>query len=65
MSDPVGVGKRIVWSFSTMLGYSPLGRFVVHQDPQNVLRCQIAALREKSAGVPFLYDRPGKRRLTS
>jgi transposase len=57
-ADP-GV-KRVVWLFSMVLGYSRLiwGRFVVHQDPQSVLRCHIAAL-EAIGGAPreILYDR--------
>ena len=52
--------KRIVWLFSTVLGYSRLiwARFVLHLDLQSVLRCHIAAL-EAIGGAPrtILYDR--------
>jgi transposase len=52
--------KLIVWLFSMVLGFSRLiwCRFVMHQDLQTVLRCQIAAL-EAIGGAPreILYDR--------
>ena len=58
-ADEPGV-KRIVWLFSMVLGYSRLiwARFVLHQDLQSVLRCQIAAF-EAIGGAPhtILYDR--------
>jgi hypothetical protein len=58
-TDEPGV-RRIVWLFSMVLGCSRLiwARFVVHQDLQTVLRCNIAAL-EAIGGVPheILYDR--------
>jgi transposase len=51
---------RIVWLFSFVLGYSRLiwARYVLHQDMQTVLRCQMAAF-EAIGGIPkeILYDR--------
>ena len=51
-TDEPGV-TRIVWLFSTVLGYSRLiwARFIVHQDLQSVLRCHIAALEAIGGGL--------------
>ena len=55
---------RIVWLFSTVLGYSRLiwARFIIRRDLQSVLRCHIAAL-EAIGGVPreILHEDRGNR----
>ena len=51
---------RIIWLFSMVLGHSRhiVGRFVLHQDLQTLLRCHMAAFAA-IGGVPIeiLYDR--------